>query len=124
DRVRQVKQTPRPRVQVQSASYSVRPSVRVARIVLFWAFVVASVTSLSMLGSSNLSPAQANDSNLSTQATNFAYVTVRSGDTLWALAERYGANQDPRDFITKLVALNNLESSTLAAGMQLALPIK
>ena len=124
DRVRPAKPMGRTRAYQPVIPYQVRPSVRIARILLFWILVVSTVATLSMMGSSNLSPAQANDSNVASDETNFAHITVRSGDTLWGIAQRYAPNQDPRDFITKLVALNNLESSSLAAGMQLALPIE
>ncbi|NBW73607.1 MAG: LysM peptidoglycan-binding domain-containing protein [Microbacteriaceae bacterium] len=124
DRVRPAKPMVRTRRHQAAISHQVRPSVRIARIILFWILVISTVATLSMMGSSNLSPAQANDVNVSSGSTNFAYITVRSGDTLWGIAQRYAPNQDPRDFITKLVALNNLESSSLAAGMQLALPIQ
>ncbi|NBQ93258.1 MAG: LysM peptidoglycan-binding domain-containing protein, partial [Micrococcales bacterium] len=52
----------------------------------------------------------------------FAYVTVMSGQSLWDLAEEYAPNRDPRDFISDLMALNNLNSSSVDPGMQLALP--
>jgi hypothetical protein len=46
-----------------------------------------------------------------------------SGETLWTIANRYAPNQDPRDYIANLVALNNLNDSVLTPGMQLALPL-
>jgi hypothetical protein len=45
-----------------------------------------------------------------------------SGQSLWTIAELYGANQDPQDFIAKVIALNNLSDSVVPAGMRLALP--
>ena len=53
---------------------------------------------------------------------NYSYITVSAGQTLWTLAERYGKDQDPRDWIAKLVDLNNLGGSSLQPGQRLALP--
>lgn len=49
-------------------------------------------------------------------------VTVRPGDSLWGLAERYApASGDPRAYIDAAVALNGLEGP-IEAGMRLRLP--
>ena len=101
----------------------VRPSIRVARLVIFISLVVAVVSWLSLAGSNSTTPAQANDQISGSSQSNFVYVTVQSGDTLWSLASRYAPDQDPRDFIANLVALNNLDENVLSAGMQLALPL-
>jgi len=52
----------------------------------------------------------------------FEYITVNSGDSMWDLAEYYASGQDPRDWIADVVNLNGLESSSLIAGQQIALP--
>ena len=52
----------------------------------------------------------------------FEYVTVSSGQSMWDLAGIYGNGQDPRDWIAETVTLNNLQSSQLQAGQQIALP--
>lgn len=55
-------------------------------------------------------------------AVEFSYVTVSAGDSMWDLAKKYGQGMDPRDWIAEAVALNNLRSTNLQAGQQLALP--
>ncbi len=101
----------------------VRVSVKIARIVILLGLTFGALSFLFFSVSAGLSPAQANsETNSSTQA-NFAYVTVMSGETLWSIAERYAPNQDPRDFIANLIALNNLNDSVLTPGMQIALPL-
>jgi hypothetical protein len=45
-----------------------------------------------------------------------------SGKSLWSIAEIYAPNQDPQDFIAKVISLNNLSDSVVPAGMRLALP--
>jgi LysM repeat protein len=72
---------------------------------------------------SSIEPAGASDTAVSTQTTkNFTYVTVQSGDSLWAIAERNSNGGDVRDFIQEIIALNNLTDSVVSAGMQLAIP--
>lgn len=55
-------------------------------------------------------------------SVEFTYVTVSAGDSMWDLASKYGQGMDPRDWIAEAVALNNLQSTNLQAGQQLALP--
>lgn len=49
-------------------------------------------------------------------------VTVRPGETLWAIAERTAPGVDPRETIERILDLNALESSTVPAGSVLLLP--
>ena len=57
-----------------------------------------------------------------TAKTNFHYVTVSAGQTLWGLAESHAKNSDPRDWIAAVVDLNNLTTNQLQPGQRLALP--
>lgn len=50
------------------------------------------------------------------------FVTVQSGDSLWGLAGKYAASQDPRDWIARVVIINALETVELTPGQQIALP--
>jgi predicted Zn-dependent protease len=50
------------------------------------------------------------------------FVTVQQGDSLWDLASRYAAGQDPRDWIAEVVMLNALTTIDLTPGQQIALP--
>lgn len=52
----------------------------------------------------------------------FEYVTVESGQSLWALAEDLAPAADPRDVISQLMQLNALKSPELFAGQELAIP--
>ncbi len=53
---------------------------------------------------------------------NFHYVTVESGDSLWSIAERVAPSADPRDVIAAIVSLNQLDSSVVSPGEELAVP--
>lgn len=53
---------------------------------------------------------------------DFTYVTIHSGESLWQLAGKIAPNEDPRDWITKVVNLNALTSAEVAPGQRIALP--
>jgi hypothetical protein len=50
-------------------------------------------------------------------------ITVRPGETLWAIAGRVAPDADPRSTIARLESLNHLTSSTVPAGSVLLLPV-
>lgn len=52
----------------------------------------------------------------------YQYVTVQGGQTLWALAESIAPAADPRDVISDIVRLNQLEGSELHPGDRIAIP--
>jgi len=54
--------------------------------------------------------------------TSFKEVTVRSGDTLWSIAEKYNKNEDIRKYIYEIKKINNLKTSDIYAGDTLILP--
>lgn len=59
----------------------------------------------------------------SDEVTNdFDYVTVLSGDTLWGIATEFAPNEDPREVIAEIMALNQLSSVALQPGQELAIP--
>ncbi|NDC48690.1 MAG: LysM peptidoglycan-binding domain-containing protein [Micrococcales bacterium] len=124
DRVRKVSNPDPVRRAVRPThSTYVRPSIKITRAIIFWSLVSAAVYGLFFSSVSINDSAQANSTKSTTgQVQQFAYVTVMSGQTLWDLAEEYAPDRDPRDFISDLIALNNLNSSSVDPGMQLALP--
>jgi hypothetical protein len=50
-------------------------------------------------------------------------ITVRPGETLWAIADRVAPAADPRATIARLESMNHLESSTVPAGSVLLVPV-
>ncbi|MBC7592163.1 MAG: LysM peptidoglycan-binding domain-containing protein [Salinibacterium sp.] len=52
----------------------------------------------------------------------FQYVTVSSGETLWQLAGELAPTADPREVIDQIMQLNQLRSSDVFSGQQLAIP--
>jgi len=51
-------------------------------------------------------------------------VTVSAGQTMWDLAEEVAPTADPRDVIAEFLAVNQLGSSGLQPGQQLAVPAR
>ncbi|MCW4458251.1 hypothetical protein [Microbacterium sp. MPKO10] len=64
------------------------------------------------------SAAASDDSSTET----FEYVTVSSGESLWALAERIAPDHDPREVVAEIVDLNQLGTSSVGAGERIAIP--
>ena len=58
-------------------------------------------------------------SETGTAARGPAVVAVHQGDTLWAIASRVAAGQDPRAVVDRLQQLNHLEGAVLQPGQQL-----
>jgi hypothetical protein len=54
--------------------------------------------------------------------TQFHYVTVQSGQSLWEVAESVAPTADLREVIADIVSLNQLQSEEVQPGQRLALP--
>ena len=52
------------------------------------------------------------------------YVSVEYGQSLWQLAESIAPEADPRDVVSDILTFNQLESSVLTPGQQLAVPVQ
>ena len=91
-----------------------RMEVRRRRAGLAGALLVMVCAFLLATGPSGSAPASRSDAPRA--------VTVRSGDTLWGLAERYAPEGvDPRAYVDLLEETNDLDGG-LAAGMRIRLP--
>ncbi len=89
------------------------------RLVLVFTLALATFGAISFAAGQ----AQASNQTSVSQTTQFTYVSVHAGDTLWSLADTYAGNVDQRDWIANLVSLNNLASNNLQPGQRLALPL-
>jgi len=49
-------------------------------------------------------------------------ITVRQGDTLWGIADKYRGKTEIREYIYQIKKLNNLDNATIYAGQKLSLP--
>ncbi len=51
-------------------------------------------------------------------------VSVKPGDTLWEIADKYSQDTEIREYIYKIKAINDLDSANIYAGQKLYLPEK
>ena len=58
----------------------------------------------------------------SSSGADLEEVTVQSGQSLWSLAEDIAPGVDPRDVISDILSVNQLESGSVQAGQRLMLP--
>ena len=59
---------------------------------------------------------------LDSGSTNFQYVSVAPGQSLWQLAEQIAPQADPREVVADILSLNNLSSGDVQPGQELAIP--
>lgn len=54
----------------------------------------------------------------------FETIVAIPGDTLWSIATEVAPKHDPREVIDEIVRLNQLPSSDLMAGQEIAIPLR
>ena len=69
-----------------------------------------------------VSTAVATGSTSQSASSDFEYVTVSAGQTLWGLAESLAPNTNPQDWMQEVVNLNNLSTTDLIPGQRIAVP--
>ncbi|MEO3932729.1 LysM peptidoglycan-binding domain-containing protein [Micrococcaceae bacterium Sec7.4] len=69
-------------------------------------------------------PAKAAESASELSLTPTVTVTVQPGESLWAIAEAVAPERDPRDVVTDIIQLNNLEAARVVPGQALFIPSK
>jgi hypothetical protein len=82
----------------------------------------ATVVTVAVVAAISFFSGQAATAGSDAVKTNFTYVTVNSGESLWQLASEIAPNEDPRDWIAKVVDLNALTSAEVSPGQRIALP--
>jgi hypothetical protein len=105
-----------------TASAVIRPKFRLsrkARLVRTAALLALVITGVNQFG--QFAGAQAT-SKSTTSIGAIHYVSVRSGDTLWSLAQTYAPNTDPREWIDQVTVINNLGSAGVWVGQRIAIP--
>lgn len=56
--------------------------------------------------------------------TEFTYVSVAPGQSLWQLAEQVAPQADPREVVADILALNGLQSADVQPGQEVAIPLQ
>lgn len=87
------------------------------------AMIVAVATSalFALVNGTFSNPADAAKATFTASDASFVYITIESGQTLWTLADKYAPEQDPRDWIANVVALNGLTSGEVHPGQRVAI---
>lgn len=62
--------------------------------------------------------------NSEVSSQEFPYVFVQSGDSLWSIATELEPSGDPRDVVSEIVRLNQLQGADLQAGDAVAVPLR
>jgi hypothetical protein len=57
-------------------------------------------------------------------SATFEHVTVASGQSLWQLAAALAPSADPREVVSDIVHLNQLDGADVQPGQRLALPVQ
>ena len=118
----QVLKVPTNTVSIESNTYTVKSGDSLWNIARKYGTTVNELKRLNNLTSDNLSigqvlrvPSSEADSEGGTSITNQTY-TVKSGDSLWNIANRYGTT------VNQLKSLNGLTTNNLAIGQKLLIP--
>ena len=82
----------------------------------------ATVVTVAVVAAISFFSGQAATAGSEAVKTNFTYVTIHSGESLWQLAGQLAPDQDRRDWIAKVVDLNALTSADVTPGQRIALP--
>jgi hypothetical protein len=56
--------------------------------------------------------------------SEFGYVVVQPGASLWEVASEIDSRVDPRDLVAEIVRLNQLDGSDVYAGQPVAVPLR
>ncbi len=109
-------------VRTQGPSFQQRaPHLRLTRRGRVVIGMLVLVPLLGMLAGFTIAGASAAATDSSSQ-TQFQYLTVQSGESLWSIAEMIAPEADPRDVVADIARLNNLDGSSVQAGQRLAIP--
>ena len=85
----------------------------------FFTFILISSLVLNFIIFGIVSPGQSRATEVKEPVT----ITVKSGDTLWSIADEYCENKrDIRDMICRIKQVNSLSSADLYVGQTLEIP--
>ncbi|HHX17655.1 MAG TPA: LysM peptidoglycan-binding domain-containing protein [Clostridium sp.] len=54
----------------------------------------------------------------------YEVIKIKSGDTLWDIAQSYNTRGDIREYIHRIIEINNLENSEIKAGAELIIIVE
>ena len=86
----------------------------------FFRFILISVLLINFIIFGLIAPQRTNADEVLEPVT----VTVKSGDTLWSIANEYCKDGDVRDFVYEIKKENSLKNSNLYVGQKLLIPVE
>ncbi|KAM9863971.1 LysM peptidoglycan-binding domain-containing protein [Leucobacter sp. BZR 635] len=109
-----------PTAQVSSG----QPRLRLTRRgrVVFGSLATVLVAAALGVAAAFAAPGAIANSAESTQA--FPYVFVQAGDSVWSIASELEPTGDPREVVSEIVRLNQMQASDLQAGDSIAVPMR
>jgi hypothetical protein len=108
---------PAPALPTRPSDTAIRITRR-GRLVLL-GLVVALAFALISLGQV---AAQAGSSDPTSSGPVSSTWVVQPGETLWVIAERLDPDADPRETVARILAMNDLPSSSVLVGQELLIP--
>jgi hypothetical protein len=107
-------------------AHASRPPVSRLRLTRRGRFVVTSLAAGPLVALALVTALNSGIATATTDAStgSFEYVTVTAGQSLWELAESIAPTADPREVISDIARLNQLESSEVHPGVRIAIPVK
>ena len=93
-----------------------RANIRLARTL-----VVLSLTTV--FGTGFAMQAGAGSKVVAAKPDSFVVVTVAPGETLWSVAKALNDGGDVRQLVDEIIKVNSLQSSDLAAGSKIRVPL-
>jgi LysM repeat protein len=109
---------------IAAANVSTTPSTHL-RITARGRKVLAAVVAAPIVAALSVAALAAGGSAVATGSsvtTEFDYLTVQAGQSLWSIAETIAPQSDPRDVIAEIRSLNQLATSSVQPGQRIAVP--
>ena len=93
-----------------------RANIRLARFL-----VVLSLTTV--FGAGFAMQAGAGSKVIATKPESYVVVTIAPGETIWSVAKALNGSGDVRQLVDEIIKVNGLQSSDLAAGSKIRVPL-
>lgn len=85
---------------------------------------LATVLMSALLAAAALFGSSSANASVENSEQEFGYVVVAPGATLWSVASELDPAGDPRDLVSEIVQLNQLDGSGVLAGQAIAVPLR
>jgi len=115
--------TPRGRRVVRLLVLAAATAVLTVGLVLGWVTLAATVAPGASAGDGGAGVISGAGVDADAGVRSTVAVVVAPGDTLWQLAREHAPDRDPRSVVADIVALNDLGSTGVQAGVEVLVPL-